>query len=121
MSFDLSTVINNVSDDLLGDAGESLGLKRDTAVKAGKALAANWSKGKDGAIAAAAQETGLAEDVVSQLVVKVVDAAKEKAAEVAKAAMNEGPIADAVGNVKEQAIAALGGGGGFLGKLFGKK
>jgi hypothetical protein len=121
MSFDISTVLNNVGDDLLGDSGEQIGLERETAIKAGRALIANWSKGKVEAVKLAAAESGLAEDVVSQLAEKAVDLAKAKAGEAAKQAYESSGAAQAVEGAKEQAMAALGGKSGFLGKLFGKK
>jgi ABC-type branched-subunit amino acid transport system substrate-binding protein len=121
MSFDFGKVLEQVGDDLLGDAGQSLGLERETAIKAGHALAANWSKGKDEAIKAAAAESGVAEEVVAKLLQTVIDKAREKGVEAVKAAFTEGPVADAVEQAKEQAMEALGGKTGFLGKLFGKK
>jgi hypothetical protein len=121
MNFDFGKVLQDLGDDLIGDAGEQIGLERGTAVKVGHALASHWSQGKDEAIKAAAAESGVAEEVVSQLLQKAVDKAKEKGVESVKAAFTEGPVADAVEQAKEQAMAALGGKTGFLGKLFGKK
>jgi ribosomal protein L9 len=122
MAFDVSAVLNNLGDDLLGDAGEKVGLERETAVKAGRALVANWNKGQDQAVKLAAAESGVAEDVVSQLAEKVVDVSKEKAGEAAKQAFESSGAAKVIDGAKEQAMAALGGGGGgFFSKLFGKK
>jgi hypothetical protein len=121
MSFDFGKVLEQVGDDLLGDAGQSIGLERETAVKAGHALAANWTKGKDEAIKAAAADSGIAEEVVAKLLESVIDKAKEKGVEAIKAAYADSPVAGAVEQAREQAMAALGGKTGFLGKLFGKK
>lgn len=123
MSFDLSKVLNHLTDELLGDAGEKVGLDRETGVKAGRALIANWSKGQDGAVKAAAAESGIAEEVVAKLADKVVEAGKEKASEMAKEAYENSGAAKAVDEAKDKAMAALSAtpAGGFLSKLFGKK
>lgn len=122
MAFDVSKVVSELGEDLIASVGEPLGLDRDLSLKAAHALAANWGKGQDEAVKAAAAETGVGEEVMAAMLGKVVDAGKDKAIDAAKDKAGE-----AVEAAKVQAMAALEASpvgkaaGGFLGKLFGKK
>src|SRR5262249_44036744 len=112
---DFSKVVSNLGEDLIAKTGEPVGLDKDQSVRVAHALAANWNKGKDGAVEAAAADTGLPTEVVSAMGAKLMDVAKDKL-------INEGPVGEAIDNAKAQATeAAKKAVGGLLGGLFGRK
>ncbi|MGE3303195.1 MAG: hypothetical protein AB7M12_08780 [Hyphomonadaceae bacterium] len=122
MDFDLSKVVSQLGENAVAQCGDAVGLTRDQSIKVAHALAANFSKGKDEAVKAAAETAGLAEEVTSSMLTKLIDVGKEKL-------LSEGPVGQALDSAKDSAMAALNdaGGeamknaGGFFSKLFGKK
>ncbi len=126
MSFDVSTVVSNLSEEAIGQAGEPLGLSKDQSVRVARALAANIGLGGDEAIKRAAADTGIDEECVTAMLGKLMEIGKEKVLE--DSGFNNA-VDNAVSGAKDQAMAAFGnaGGqaakaaGGFLGGLFGKK
>jgi hypothetical protein len=122
MAFDVSTVVSSLSEEAIGQAGEPVGLNKDQSVRVSRALAAHIGLGGDEAIKRAAADTGLDEECVTAMLGKLMEIGKDKVLE-------ESGFNGAVGNAKDQAMAAFGnaGGqaakaaGGFLGGLFGKK
>jgi hypothetical protein len=115
MSLDLSKVVGELGEEMIAQAGEPLGLSKDQSVRVARALAANFGQGSEAAIKAAAEDTGLDEEVVAAMLKKLVEMGKEKL-------MEESGVNDAIDNAKDQAMAALSSaGGGLLGGFFKKK
>jgi len=123
MTLDLSKVLSSVGDEAIARAGDQVGLDRDQSIRVVKALSARMGAGREAAIAGAAEEAGLGQEVVAALMGKVTEIAAEKA-------LSEGPIGDALGQFKapaaEAASGLLGDGvakqaGGFMSKMFGRK
>lgn len=119
MAIDISKILSSLGDDLVAQAGEPVGLDKETSVRVASALSQHIGGGKDLAIKAAAADTGLTEDVISQMLAKLIETGKEKL-------INEGPVGDAIENAKAQAMSAVGNIGGeatkgLFGRLFGKK
>jgi hypothetical protein len=115
MSFDIGKVAGHLGEEAVARAGEPLGLDKDQSNRVVKALAARAGLGGQEAIAAAAADTGIDEEVVSALTEKLVEAGKEKL-------MEESGATAAVDAAKDQAMAAVANaGGGLLGRLFGRK
>lgn len=122
MAIDISKILSSVGDDLVAKAGEPVGLDKDTSVRVAQALSTHIGGGKDLAIKAAAADTGLSEDVISQMLTKLIDTGKEKL-------MNDSGVTGAIDDAKAQAMAAVGNIGGEatkglmgkIGGLFGKK
>ena len=115
MEIDFSKIVSNLGEDLIAKTGEPLGLDKDQSVRVARALAANWNKGKDSAVEAAAADTGLPTEVVSAMGSKLMDVAKDKL-------INEGPVGDAIENAKSAAMDSVNKAtGGLLGGLFGRK
>ncbi|MBL8558598.1 MAG: hypothetical protein JNM47_07755 [Hyphomonadaceae bacterium] len=119
MAIDISKILSSLGDDLVAQAGEPVGLDKDTSVRVAKALSQHIGGGKDLAIKAAAADTGLTEEVISQMLGKLIDTGKEKL-------MNDSGVTGAIDDAKAQAMGAIGAIGGeatkgIFGKLFGKK
>jgi len=122
MAIDISKILSSLGDDLVAQAGEPLGLDKDTSVRVAAVLSQHIGGGKDLAIKATAADTGLTEDVVSSMLNKLIETGKEKL-------MNDSGVAGAIDDAKAQAIAAVGSIGGEatkglmgkIGGLFGKK
>jgi hypothetical protein len=91
-------------------------------VRVAEALGRNIGGGKDLAVKATAQETGLTEEVISAMLGKLVETGKEKL-------LSDTGVAGAIDSAKDQAMAAMQNVGGEaakgimgkLGGLFGKK
>ena len=114
MAIDISKILSSLGEDLVAQAGEPVGLDKETSVRVASALSQHIGGGKDLAIKAAAADTGLTEDVISQMLAKLIDTGKEKL-------MNDSGVTGAIDDAKDQAIAALGNVGGEAAKgLFGK-
>lgn len=106
MNVDVSKVVDALGEQAVAQIGDSVGLDGEKTSRAVKSLAKHM-KGGEGTIAQrVAADTGLREDVISQLQDKLIEAGKEKL-------LAEGPVADA--------LKAAGPVGGLVGKLFGKK
>jgi hypothetical protein len=118
MNIDLSKIVSELGDEAIAQCGEPVGLDRDQSVRVARALAAHAGLGREEAVAAAAADTGLTEEVISALLGKLVEAGAEKL-------VSEGPIGDALGAAKGAASEALGKGAGEmfgkLGGMFGRK
>ncbi len=122
MAIDISKILSSLGDDLVAQAGEPLGLDKDTSVRVAAALSQHIGGGKDLAIKATAADTGLTEDVISSMLNKLIDTGKEKL-------MNESGVTGAIDDAKAQAMGAIGNIGGEatkglmgkIGGLFGKK
>ncbi|HWA00280.1 MAG TPA: hypothetical protein VG841_08190 [Caulobacterales bacterium] len=115
MNIDVSKIVSEIGDDLIAKTGEPIGLDHDQSVRVAHALAANWNKGRDEAVAQTAADTGLATEVVGAMATKLVDVAKEKL-------VDEGPLGDVIKSAQAQAGDAVGkAASGFLGGLFGRK
>ncbi len=112
---ELGKIVEGLGEKVVGDLGEPLGLSGETSIKLAKSLAANASKGVSGAVKAAAEETGVAQELVQSFADKLYEKGKDMLIE--QSGMNEH-----VENAKQGAMAALkNAGGGLLGGLFGKK
>lgn len=119
---DISKILSSLGDDLVAQAGEPVGLDKDTSVRVAKALSQHIGGGKDLAIKAAAADTGLTEDVISKMLTKLIDTGKEKL-------LSDSGVTGAIDDAKAQAIGAIGNIGGEatkglmgkIGGLFGKK
>lgn len=99
---DLSKVISMVGDQTIAEMGAPLGLSKELSLKAANALARNFTGGnKDEAVAAAAKETGVSEEVMNAMAAKLIDTGKDYAVNAAK---------DQLGNAAK----------GMFGKFFGK-
>jgi hypothetical protein len=83
------------------EMGEPLGLSKEQSIKAARALAENFTGNKDQAVEAAAKETGIGKEVLSAMIVKLLDNAKDQA----------------VDAMKDQATQAA---KGMFGKFFGR-
>jgi 2-hydroxychromene-2-carboxylate isomerase len=101
MSINFTSIVTKMSDEAIAAVGAQVGLDRELSLKAARALAANFHGDKDAAVAAAAKETGLTEEVLSAMFGKLCETGAEMAMDA----------------VKEQATAAA---KGFFGRMFGR-
>jgi hypothetical protein len=114
MAFDMSKVVSQLGEDVIGSCGEPLGLEKDQSVRVARALAAHFNLGGEEAVKAAAADTGLSTEVVGSMSKKLMDAGKDYA-------LKESGVADAVEKAKADAMAAAQNQAkGLFGKLFGK-
>jgi hypothetical protein len=114
MAFDMSKVVSQLGEDVIGSCGEPLGLEKDQSVRVARALAAHFNLGGEEAVKAAAADTGLSTDVVGSMSKNLLDAGKEFL-------MKESGVSDAVEKAKNDAMAAAQNQAkGLFGKLFGK-
>lgn len=115
MTIDFSKIVSELGDDLIAQQGEHVGLDREQSVRVADALARNFSKGREGAVEAAAAETGLTEEVIAAMAGKLIEVGKEKL-------LNEGPVADAIASAQVAAGDAMKkAAGGMFSGLFGRK
>lgn len=122
MAFELSKVVEELGEEVIGQCGEPVGLSEDQSVRVARALAARAGLGREEMIKAAAADTGLDEEVVAAMMKRLVEKGGE-------ALMEQTGINTAIDNAKDQAMAAFsdaGGAavknaGGMLGRLFGRK
>ncbi|MES1202842.1 MAG: hypothetical protein ABUS57_15505 [Pseudomonadota bacterium] len=120
MSFDFSKVVSELGDDMIAKCGEPLGLDRDKSVRVAHALAARFNLGGQAMIKAAAEDTGIAEDAVSDMSKKLIEAGKEKLMdESGAAAAIEKAKADAAAAAQAAASDVAKKASGMFGKLFG--
>ena len=98
---DLGQIVSSLGEQTVAEIGEPLGLSKEQSVKAARALAENFTGNKDDAVNAAAKETGIGKEVLSAMIVKLLDNAKDQA----------------VDAMKEQGMAAA---KGMFGKFFGR-
>lgn len=85
MLIDLTKVVSMVGDQTIAEIGEPLGLSKEQSIKAADALARNFTGGnKDEAVAAAAAETGITQDILNTMAAKLIDRGKDMALEAAK-------------------------------------
>ncbi|HWA22096.1 MAG TPA: hypothetical protein VG735_06845 [Caulobacterales bacterium] len=120
MSFDFSKVISELGDDVIAKCGEPLGLDRDKSVRVAHALAARFNLGGEAMIKAAAEDTGIAEDAVSDMSKKLIEAGKEKLMDESGAsAAIEKAKADAAAAAQAAASDVAKKASGMFGKLFG--
>ena|SRR5688572_8764308 len=115
MAIDFSKIVSELGDDLIAQQGDQVGLDRDQSLRVANALARNFSKGREGAVEAAASETGLTEEVIAAMAGKLIEVGKEKL-------LSEGPVADAMASAQAAAGDAVKkAAGGMLSGLFGRK
>ncbi len=98
---DLGQIVSSLGEQTIAEIGEPLELSKEQSMKAARSLAENFTGNKDDAINAAAKETGIGKEVLSAMIVKLLDNAKDQA----------------VGAMKEQGMAAA---KGMFGKFFGR-
>jgi uncharacterized protein YidB (DUF937 family) len=98
---DLGQIVSSLGEQTIVEMGEPLGLNKDQSIRAARALAENFTGDKDQAIEAAAKETGIGKEVLSAMIVKLLDTAKDQA----------------VDHMKDQATQAA---KGMFGKFFGR-
>jgi hypothetical protein len=85
MLIDLTKVVGMVGEQTIAEIGEPLGLSKEQSVKAANALARNFTgANKDEAVAAAAAETGITQEVMNTMAAKLIDRGKDFAVEAAK-------------------------------------
>jgi hypothetical protein len=101
MNIDLSSVVSKLGEGAVTEIGDTLGLDAELSMKAARALAENFTGDSDEAIKAAANETGIGQEVLEKMLGKLVDTGKEMA----------------VDAVKEQATTAA---KGFFSRLLGR-
>jgi hypothetical protein len=123
MSLDLSQAFRALGDEAIAKIGDQIGLDREQSVRVAQALAARASQGREAAVAGAAEETGLGQEVVAAMFGKLAETAAEKA-------LSDSPIGNALGAFKaplaEAGAGVIGegaakGAGGLMSKLFGRK
>ena len=122
MAIDISKILSSLGEELVAQAGEPVGLDKETSVRVAAALSQHIGGGKDLAIKAAAADTGLTEDVISKMLNKLIETGKEKL-------MSDSGVTGAIEDAKAQAMSAIGnvsgeatkGLMGKIGGLFGKK
>lgn len=120
MSFDISKVVAELGDEVIGKCGEPAGLSKEQSVRVAHALAARCNIGGEAMIKAAAADTGIDEEAVGAVSKKLVEAGKDKL-------MNDTGAAAAIEKAKADAAAAAQAAagdmakkaGGMFGKLFG--
>jgi hypothetical protein len=76
---DLGKVVSSLGEQTIAEIGEPLGLSSEQSMRAARALAENFTGNKDQAIDAAARETGIGEEVLEAMIVKLLDNAKDAA------------------------------------------
>jgi hypothetical protein len=85
MLIDLTKVVGMVGEQTIAEIGEPLGLSKEQSVKAANALARNFNgSNKDEAVAAAAAETGITQEVMNTMCAHLIDKGKDYAVEAAK-------------------------------------
>lgn len=112
---DFGKVVAGLGEKVVGDIGAPLGLSGETSIKLAQSLAAHADKGVSGAVKAAAEETGVAQELVQSFADKLYEQGRDMLIE-------QSGINEHMENAKQGAMAALkNAGGGLLGGLFGKK
>ncbi|NWG53776.1 MAG: hypothetical protein HXY28_08670 [Hydrogenophilaceae bacterium] len=123
MSLDLSQAFRALGDEAIAKIGDQVGLDREQSMRVAEALASRVGQGREAAVAAAAEETGLAQEVVAAMFGKLAETAAEKA-------LSDSPVGNALGAFKapvaEGVAGVVGegaakGAGGLMSKLFGRK
>jgi hypothetical protein len=85
MLIDLTKVVGMVGEQSIAEIGAPLGLSKEQSVKAANALARNFTgSNKDEAVAAAAAETGITQEVMNTMAAHLIDKGKDYAVEAAK-------------------------------------
>jgi uncharacterized protein YidB (DUF937 family) len=101
MNIDLGQIVSSLGEEAIAQMGEPLGLDKELSVKAARSLAENFTGNKDKAIEAASKETGIGREILTSMIEKLVESAKDKAMD----------------HVKDQASQAA---KGVFGKFFGR-
>lgn len=84
MNIDLGKVVSAVGEDTIADIGKPLGLSKELSVKAAMSLANNFHGNQSEAIDAASKETGVGKEVLESMMIKLIDAGKDKVMDAAK-------------------------------------
>ena len=101
MSIDFTSIVSKLGDETICAIGSQVGLDKELSLKAARALAENFHGDRKEAVAAAARETGIGEEVLQAMFEKLCETGANMAVEA----------------VKERGAAAA---KGLLGRFFGR-